>query len=226
MSHDHDHQPLVGEHGHQSVSSDETARFWDQRYAERDQIWSGRVNPVLATVAADLAPGTVLDLGCGEGGDAVWLAGLGWQVTAVDVSTTALDRAARAAARAGVDSRIRFEQHDLAVSFPSGEYDLVSAQFLQSPMDFPRIAVLRRAAAAVAIGGRLLVVDHAAPPPWASAAHRHADFPPVRETLDSLELSEDRWRLDRVDTAEREATGPSGETGILLDNIILAGRLG
>jgi SAM-dependent methyltransferase len=222
----HDPQPHSGGHDHQPLTSDETARFWDQRYAEREQIWSGRVNPVLAAVATQLAPGRVLDLGCGEGGDAVWLADHGWQVTAIDISTTALDRARRAADRAGVGDRISFEQHDLAQSFPSGTYDLVSAQFLQSPVDFPRFAVLQRAAAAVAGGGRMLIVDHGAPPPWASEEHRRAEFLTVQQTLDNLDLPEDSWTIERAETAAREAVGPTGHSGELIDNIILIRRLG
>src|SRR3954468_20682622 len=120
MSHEHDHDHQSAGEQHQPLSSDETARFWDQRYAEREQIWSGRVNPVLASVAAELPPGRALDLGCGEGGDAVWLADHGWAVTAVDISSTALDRARRAAEGAGVGDRITFERHDLAESFPAG----------------------------------------------------------------------------------------------------------
>jgi SAM-dependent methyltransferase len=226
MSHDHDHDHQPSSEADRPLSSDQAARFWDQRYGERDQIWSGRVNPVLAAVAEQLTPGRALDLGCGEGGDAVWLADHGWQVTAVDISTTALDRARRAADGRGVGDRIGFEQHDLAVSFPAGTYDLVSAQFLQSPVGFPRFAVLQRAATAVAPGGHLLIVDHGAPPPWASEEHRRAEFLTVQQTLDRLQLPADEWAFVRTETAAREAVGPSGHGGELIDNIILVRRLG
>lgn len=212
----------------------EATRFWEQRYGERDRIWSGRVNQVLADVAADLTPGHALDLGAGEGGDALWLAARGWQVTAVDVSATALSRARSAAADAGVAEQINFRQCDLATDFPAGSYDLVSAQYLHSPVEFPRAVVLRRAADAVGAGGRLLIVDHAAPPPW-SQAHQHQDqdghwhdgppLPTLEEAFASLELVPDRWRVERCETVEREATGPDGRTGTLLDNVILASQL-
>ena len=139
--------------------------FWNNRYGERDRIWSGRVNPILAREASTLTPGTALDLGCGEGADAIWLAAAGWQVTAVDVAETALARAREHATAAGVADRIVWEQHDLAKSFPAGSFDLVSAQFLHSPVEMPRGEILRTAAAAIASGGSLLVVGHYGMPP-------------------------------------------------------------
>lgn len=78
-----------------------------------ERAWSGRVNPRLAEVAAGLPSGRALDLGCGEGADALWLAERGWQVVAVDISATALQRAAEAAAARNLLARIDFERHDL-----------------------------------------------------------------------------------------------------------------
>ncbi|MCB0912288.1 MAG: class I SAM-dependent methyltransferase, partial [Propionibacteriaceae bacterium] len=149
------------------------AEFWEERYAGKPKVWSGRVNPGLVEFASGLPAGRALDLGCGEGGDAVWLARQGWQVTAVDISATAVARGHAAAEAAGVpDDRIRWLAQDLAHWQPEGSYDLVSAFFLQSPMELPRGEVLSRAAAAVAPGGHVLVVSHAAPPPWARG-HDH-----------------------------------------------------
>ncbi|SCG38813.1 methyltransferase domain-containing protein [Micromonospora halophytica] len=203
---------------------EQTARHWDELYAGRDRMWSGRANPHLVEVAGALPPGTVLDLGCGEGGDAIWLARQGWRVTAVDVSRTALDRAAAEAARAGMAERIDFRRHDLARGFPDGTFDLVSAQFLQSPIEFPRDRVLRAAARAVAPGGRLLIVEHGEVPPWARAHHPDVCFPTPQETLTALELDPDAWHTERVETVRREGTGPHGETGHLVDNLVLVRR--
>ncbi len=110
-------------------------RFWEGHYRAHERVWSGGANPVLVDVAGSLPPGTALDLGCGEGGDAIWLAGRGWCVTAVDVSAIALGRAATHAATASVADRIDVQRHDLAQTFPAGAFDLVSAQYLQSPVE-------------------------------------------------------------------------------------------
>ncbi|MBR7677707.1 methyltransferase domain-containing protein, partial [Streptomyces daliensis] len=75
--------------------------FWDARYRENGQIWSGEPNEALVREVSGLAPGRALELGCGEGGDAVWLARQGWRVTATDISGVALARAEEHAARAG-----------------------------------------------------------------------------------------------------------------------------
>ncbi|MDX6349032.1 MAG: hypothetical protein QOF84_3822, partial [Streptomyces sp.] len=92
--------------------------YWDDRYAQNQRMWSGAPNAALVREVSDLAPGTALDLGCGEGGDAIWLARRGWRVTATDISGIALDRAAGHAAAAGVADRIDWQRHDLAESFP------------------------------------------------------------------------------------------------------------
>ncbi len=197
-------------------------RFWEERYQQKDRIWSGRVNPVMAEIVEPLEPGRALDLGCGEGGDAVWLAGRGWRVTGVDISATALERAAAHVAEAGLAGAVTFERHDLAHGFPEGEFDLVSAQFLQSPIEFPHDQVLRRAAAAVAPGGLLLIVEHGAAPPW--SGHAHTEFPTVEETLEALRLDPARWTVERADSPRRPATGPDGTTGVLVDNVIAARR--
>ncbi|WP_231999672.1 bifunctional 2-polyprenyl-6-hydroxyphenol methylase/3-demethylubiquinol 3-O-methyltransferase UbiG, partial [Mycobacterium sp. 1245852.3] len=80
-----------------SCKPDDAVQFWEERYRSAERVWSGRVNPRLAEVTADLPVGRALDLGCGEGADALWLAERGWQVVAVDVSATALRRATEAA---------------------------------------------------------------------------------------------------------------------------------
>ncbi len=121
-----------------------SAQFWENHYRSVDPQWGTRPNAVLTDVVATLAPGpgTALDLGCGHGGDALWLASLGWQVTAVDVSTTALERVASAAATRGVAERVTTARHDLSRSFPDGAFDLVSACYFHTPVDVRRDQVL------------------------------------------------------------------------------------
>ncbi len=201
----------------------ETEQFWEGHYRGQGRVWSGRANPVLVDVAGSLRPRTALDLGCGEGGDAVWLAQQGWRVTAVDVSATALDRAATLAAEAGV--RIDFQQHDLARTFPEGAFDLVSAQYLHSPVEFPRDRVLRMAARAVASSGLLLIVGHASAAPWSWNHKPHTRFPTPEEVLAALDLSPWQWRTERLGTPERLGTGPNGESATVTDNVVAVRRL-
>ena len=173
-----------------------------------------------------MTPGTALDLGCGEGGDAVWLAGRGWRVTATDLSAVAMARGKEAARSAGLADQIDWQAHDLSETFPSGSFDLVSAQFLHSPIEFARERVLVAAAKAVSPGGLLLVVSHAEFPPWAGS-HRqhHVHFPSPNETVASLELTPGQWRVDRAEVAERKATGPDGSVAMLTDCIVAVSRL-
>jgi len=136
---------------------------WDTRYTDRDQVWSGEPNGALVTETADLPPGRALDVGCGEGADAVWLSRRGWQVTALDVSQVALARAARAAARGagpGASGEIQWLLAGLpGAPLQPGTFDLVSAQYpalLRTPQDDAERSLL----ALVAPGGVLLVVHH------------------------------------------------------------------
>lgn len=202
----------------------ETQQHWEDRYAERGRIWSGRVNARLAEIAGPLTPGHALDLGCGEGGDALWLAEHGWQVTGVDISETALNRAAAEAAARGLADRVRFAQMNLSESFPDGRFDLVSAHFLHSLVDLDRTRIFSAAAGAVAPGGVLLIVDHGAAPPWAERIHDH-EFPRAGEVLATMNLDERRWDRIHVGSVRRDAVGPDGQAGVLLDNLIVLRRL-
>lgn len=208
--------------------TDESARaeeFWDSRYAESERIWSGDPNAALVREVADLPPGRALDLGCGEGGDAIWLAGQGWRVTATDISGIALGRAARHAEQAGVADQILWQRHDLGVSFPTGSFDLVSAQFLHSEGDMPREAILRAAAAAVAPGGVLLVVGHSGFPHWQPEPHPVAELPSPQEVLAALELPEGGWEVLVCAEHERIQNDPEGRPATRTDNAVKVRRL-
>jgi SAM-dependent methyltransferase len=197
-------------------------KVWEERYAESDRIWSGRPNVRLVEVVADLPPGRALDLGCGEGGDAVWLAQRGWQVVAADIAGNALQRAAAAAGDLG--ARIDFVQHDLTKTFPEGSFDLVSAQFLHSPLDWDRAVLMRRAAAAVAPGGILLIVDHSAAPPWAQRM-RDREFPSAQAVVEGMNLDPSQWERMRTESVQREAESPDGQPVTLTDNVIVLRRV-
>ena len=202
----------------------EASEYWDAHYGRRPQIWSGRPNGVLVDEVSDLTPGKALDVGCGEGADAVWLAQQGWHVTAVDVSRVALERAAGAAKAAGVDRLIGWERHDLAHTFPDGLYDLVNVQYLHAPIEFPRDRVLRDAASAVAPGGTLLVVGHASPPPW-SHAHKHEELPQPDDVVRALGLPEGDWEIVTCEVRLRETVSPHGDAAHINDSVVKARRV-
>lgn len=197
--------------------------FWEDRYASADQVWSGKVNHALVQVVSDLTPGRALDLGCGEGGDAIWLAQQGWHATGVDISETAVGRATAAARAAGLgENQIRFVAADLATWSGDDTYDLVAASFLQSPVELPRVDILRRIAQQVAPGGRLLVVAHAAMPPWGRGGAHHHEFVSPSDEVASLGL--DGWTTEIAEIRSREATGPNGEQAVLDDTVVLLRR--
>jgi SAM-dependent methyltransferase len=206
------------------ATADEAARFWENHYRGNSRLWKGTPNPLLSDTAAPLTPGRALDLGCGEGGDAVWLATQGWQVTAVDIAATALERAGRQAAEAGVAGSVTTEQHDLATSFPAGTFDLVSAQYLHTPFDLPRAHVLRQAAHALTPGGLLLIVDHGSVRPWAWNPDPDTHFPSPEDIYDGLALDPAGWTPERLDRPQREATGPGGQTATVTDTVITVRR--
>jgi SAM-dependent methyltransferase len=221
MTHHHD--------GETHLSSDtqdaaDAAAFWDGVYREKAKRWSGNPNPQLIEEATGLAPGTALDLGCGEGADAIWLAQHGWTVTAVDVSAVALGRAAAHAIDAGLQDRIAWLQRDFASWHPEEGFDLVSAQFLHSPL-LPWRDSLSSAAAAVAPGGTLLVVGHHPEglSPW--SGHNETDLLFTSQDLvEALTNGPGSWRINVADSRERMATGPDGQQATVIDSVLRATR--
>jgi SAM-dependent methyltransferase len=144
------------------VSEQFDQEFWDSRYEQRPTLWSGDPNHRLVVEVEGLPPGTALDVGAGEGADAIWLATRGWRVTAVDISGVALTRAAGHAARVGpgVAGRIDWLRRDLTDwKPPEGFYDLVSAHFFHLSAE-PRRVLFARLVSAVTAGGTLLLVGH------------------------------------------------------------------
>jgi SAM-dependent methyltransferase len=131
---------------------------WDRRYAEVENLWALRPNRFLVGEAGELAPGRALDLACGEGQNAIWLASLGWDVVGVDFSEVAIAKAQARAERDGVD--VKFVCADLVAYVPeAGAFDLVLVLYLHIPAE-ERRAVLGRAAAALAPGGTFVFVGH------------------------------------------------------------------
>lgn len=133
------------------------AQEWDARYAAAPQ-WSDAPNALAAELLRDLPPGRALDVAAGEGRMALWLASLGWQITALDFSATGLERGRERAAQRGLEVDWRVADAT-AVDLGEGQYDLVLVLYLHLP-PVPLVDVLQRCARAVAPGGRLLVLGH------------------------------------------------------------------
>jgi SAM-dependent methyltransferase len=154
--HDHEHEH---EHGERCFDAAAQAAEWDATYSERGgPKWSGRPNGRLVAEVVDLAPGRALEIGCGEGADAIWLAQRGWRVTAVDISDVALCRAREAAELVG--AVVEWVCGDaLQTPFPARSFDLVSMQYPAVPKAAGEVAV-RTLLDTVRPGGLLLAVYH------------------------------------------------------------------
>lgn len=144
----------------ENMEQDPSEAFWDARYGTSTPLWSGQPNSLLVEAVQELQPGAALDVGSGEGADAIWLACQGWRVHAVDFSSVALGLAASRAELAGVSDRVTWMYQNIAKwAPPAASYDLVSAQFLHLAPPV-RAQVFRNLGAAVAPGGLLLIVGH------------------------------------------------------------------
>lgn len=209
--------------------------YWDARYAghegvegaEAGHVWSSEPNPQLVAEATALAPGRALDVGAGEGADSLWLARHGWAVTAIDISTVALQKAARFAEHQDPDasSRIVYEQHDVTAWAPEeASFDLISSQFMHLPRP-ERTRLFAGLAAGVRAGGTLLVVGHDVAD-LDSGAHRlHRDD--LMFTADEVvsALDPERWVVEVAESRPRDARGDDAETVEVHDVVVRARRL-
>lgn len=196
--------------------------YWDERYGSGDRIWSGQPNAQLVDRVTAMAPGRALEVGAGEGADAIWLARQGWEVTALDVSQVALDKAAAHAVSAGVGDRVTWQRVDLSTwtGDPSA-YDLVSAQFMYLAQ--PALATLyRQLGAAVAPGGTLLLVGHHP----VDERHGNHDLPDVRWTPEEAAawLDPADWASIEVATVQRQGHAGSSHAGLVHDGVVQAVR--
>jgi len=137
------------------------AAGWDERYAATELVWSAGPNQFVEQALADLPPGRALDLACGEGRNARWLAGLGWQVTALDFSRVAIEKGRRLADQLPdqPEKHIDWQVGDALNTPPPADLDLVVIAYLHIPAE-ERTTVMRRAFAALAPGGHLFVIGH------------------------------------------------------------------
>jgi 2-polyprenyl-3-methyl-5-hydroxy-6-metoxy-1,4-benzoquinol methylase len=194
---------------------------WDRRYAGSELLWTGKPNRFLIAEAGDLPPGRALDLACGEGRNAIWLAEQGWQVTGVDFSEVALEKARRLAEARGVDAE--WVAADLLEYRPERRgYDLVIAFYLQVS-DPQRRQILRAAGDAVAAGGTLLVVAHDSRN--LEQGHGGPQDPSVLYTAEDVarDLDGTGLQIERAELVRRPVETPDGER-TALDALVRARR--
>ena len=219
---------MAAPHHHGDHDADVSELFtqatWDARYAESDRIWSGRPNPRLVEQVTGLAPGTALDVGAGEGADAVWLARQGWQVTAMDISEVALGRTEAHAREADVADRVTTLHHDVLGDAPlPGGFDLVSAQYLHPPAE--RFAeIIGVLGGAVLPGGLLLVVGHH-PDDVTSGVRSGHGHPELLFTPDQVvaALPSGAWDV-RVAEAQTRTTDSAEGPVTVTDTVVAAVR--
>jgi SAM-dependent methyltransferase len=208
------------------VPDDLGEAFWESHYRDHPSAHHYRPNAHLVSEAADLVAGRALDAGCGEGADATWLASRGWQVTAVDLSRTALQRAReRAEGMADVGDRIEWVQADLTSWTPTGDYfDMVSAQYVHVP-EAVRESLFERLAAAVAPGGTLLVTGHH--PSDLDTTMERGEQTALYVTAEQIAatLHPDRWVIEVAESRPREETDREHREVTVSDTVLRARRL-
>jgi SAM-dependent methyltransferase len=192
---------------------------WNARYAQKELLWTAQPNRLFAAEVEGIEPGRALDVACGEGRNAVWLAELGWNVTGIDFSDVALGKAAELARARGVE--VEWVAADVLVHEPPpGAFDLVAVLYLQLPHD-ELARALRRAARAVAPGGALIVLGHDTRnliDGYGGPRDASVLFTPT-EVVASL----DDLVVERAETVERTVTLDDGDA-VALDAFVRAAR--
>jgi SAM-dependent methyltransferase len=191
---------------------------WDERYSTSELIWTGRANQFVEANLGDLEPGTAIDLGAGEGRNAVWLASRGWAVTAVDFSQVGLDKAQQLAGEHRVE--ITTVQADATTWQPDAPVDLVVLSYLQLPSDQQRM-VLDHAATWLTPGGTLFVIAHDR-----SNVEGGYGGPPSAEvcyTVDATVAALGALEVTTAEVAERHVDTADGPK-TALDTLVIARR--
>jgi SAM-dependent methyltransferase len=197
---------------------------WNERYAAKDLVWSAGPNQLFASEVAGLSPGTALDVACGEGRNALWLAEQGWQVTGVDFSDVGIDKARRIAERRSVS--VHWMVGDAAtVDLPEQGFDLVCVLYLHTD-PATRLAWLARVTKAVRPGGTFIYIGHD------PSNIKHGVGGPQDASLlpglDELRSALTGFRVESAAVVERPVEndpGHGGElSGIALDTFVKAIR--
>jgi SAM-dependent methyltransferase len=199
---------------------------WDHRYGG-DPMWSGNPNGTLVNETGCLPPGRALDVGAGEGGDALWLAEQGWAVTASDISERALARVAAEAGRRGLRVECHHADANIVDAFEAGAFDLVSAQYASIPRT-PDDRAVANLMDAVAPGGTLLVVGHDLEPMRAAIdthAHSQAFDPDAYVRIDDFAVAlagSPAWDIEVHEKRPRPAGAASASHHV--DDVVLRAR--
>lgn len=206
------------------------ADYWEDRYLNRGGASRRDPSPSLLAEAADLAPTTALDAGCGWGADALWLASRGWTVTAVDVSQAAVTQARWYAEATDPQSaaRVTWLAADLTAWQPHSRFDLVTSHYVHVPGS--PTALFARLASWVAPGGILLVVGHAQTP--GQHAHRHRGEQPdapvdsarLRLAQITSALSSAEWQIALAEPRTHALERPGGGAPAALHDILVKAK--
>ncbi len=193
---------------------------WDVRYSAAEQVWSGNPNGVLVAEISDVTPGTAVDVGCGEGADAIWLAHREWDVTAFDVSAVALARAAEHVEKAGIRVQLL---HGGLLDLPAAQFDLVNVQYPALLHEQGRS--LAGLLALVAPGGTLLSVHHdqSDPDHARQAGFDPADYVMPADVHAALARMPDAWQVQVYGDRPRNVATGAG-AGPSVDVVLRARR--
>ncbi len=191
---------------------------WNARYAAKELLWTAEPNRLFAAEVEELPPGRALDVACGEGRNAVWLAERAWEVTALDFADVALRKGAALAHARGVE--VDWVCADVLEYEPPGRFDLVAVLYLQLAHDELERA-LQNAASAVAPGGTLVVIGH----DTRNLAEGHGGPRDVSALYTPVDVvsSLDGLAIERAETVERRVSADDREA-VALDAFVRAHR--
>lgn len=193
------------------------AGAWDERYSQKDLLWTAEPNGFLVSEVESLSPGRALDLACGEGRNSVWLAGRGWAVVGVDFSPIGLDKAAAFADHLGVE--VEWVLSDVTTYEPDREaFDLVVVLYLQLPVDELGFA-LGKASSALAPGGTLLAVTHHSEN--IAGGFAGPQDPTILQTQQQLAALLPGLEIEKAERVTRDAE-KDGESGVAIDALLRA----
>lgn len=202
--------------------------YWDDIWQgdRASAMAAGEPNPHLVQHIADLTPGTALEAGCGAGTEATWLTSRGWEVTAADIATEALARAAERAAKSGVADQVQWVEADLSTWEPNRQFDLVTTHYAHPAM--PQLDFYDRIASWVAPGGTLFIVGHLHHDNHGAAGEHGHGHPPAEASATAASITARLdpavWDVETASESHRTMTRPDGRETPIHDVVVKAIR--